>query len=357
VETSVSDRRHLLLRPGDRSPEVADIQARLRALGFGVDDPEGLFGPPTDHAVRAFQQRRGLLVDGLVGPDTWSELVEAGWRLGDRSLYLKQPPLRGDDVRALQARLNALGLDPGREDGIFGGDTDRAVRAFQREYDVAEDGIFGPRSLAALAGLRIDRAGAAAGLREDLRRVESSGMRGALVVVDPGHGGDDVGERGCAASHESDFCWDLGGRVAERLALAGAGVRFTRTETENPDVTERARRANELGAHVFISLHLNFHPEERAEGTSTYYFGGSRAGELLADCVQSRLVELGLRDCRAHARSYPILRETRMPAVLVEPAYISSPTDAGRLGEPRFRTAIAWSIVRGVQCYFDAGRA
>jgi N-acetylmuramoyl-L-alanine amidase len=357
VEASLGERRHLLLRPGDRSPEVADVQARLRGLGLGIDDPDGAYGLPTEQAVRAFQQRRGLLVDGVVGPDTWSELVEAGWRLGDRSLYLRQPPLRGDDVRTLQARLNALGLDAGREDGIFGRDTDRAVRAFQREYDVAEDGIFGPRSLAALNGLRVDRAGTAAGLREDLRRVESPGMRGSLVVVDPGHGGDDPGERGCAATHESDLCWDVAARVAERLSLAGARVRFTRTEAENPDVAERARRANELDAHVFISLHLNFHPEGHAEGTSTYYFGGSRAAELLAECVQSRLVELGLRDCRAHARSYPILRETRMPAVLVEPAYISSPTDAGRLGDPRFRTAISWAIVRGVQCYFDAGRA
>jgi N-acetylmuramoyl-L-alanine amidase len=345
----------LLLRPGHWSPEVADVQGRLRSLELSIDDEDGYFGPATERAVRAFQQRRGLLVDGLVGSHTWSELVEAGWRLGDRVLYLRQPPLRGDDVRTLQARLNALGLDSGRVDGIFGADTDRAVRAFQREYGVAEDGIFGSRSLAALRGLRVDRPATAAHLREDLRRVEGAGLAGALVALDPGHGGTDPGEHGAGAS-EALLCWDLAGRVARALSLAGARAWFTRAETEDPSVPERARRANDLEADLFLSLHLNAHAEPHAEGTSAYYFGASRAGELLAECVQQELVGLGLRDCRTHPRAYPILRETRMPAVLIEPAHISSPEDARRLGEPDFRSAIAEAVARGVAAYFQVGR-
>jgi N-acetylmuramoyl-L-alanine amidase len=343
----------LLLRSGDRSPEVADVQARLRALGYEVADEDGAFGPATERAVRAFQQRRGILVDGIIGPHTWAELVEACWRLGDRSLYLRYPPLRGDDVRALQERLNALGLDPGREDGIFGRDTDRAVRAFQREYDVPEDGIFGPRSLGALTGLRVDRPGAAANLREELRRMECPGLRGALIVIDPGHGGADPGETGACNRCEADLCWDLAARLADRLVRGGARVRFTRTEAEDPDVTERARRANALGADLIVSLHLNSHGEASAEGASTYFFGTSRAGELLAECLQGRLVALGLKDGRAHARAYPILRETRMPAVLVEPAYASSPADARRLAAPAFRDALAAAVAEGIELYFE----
>jgi N-acetylmuramoyl-L-alanine amidase len=345
----------LLLRGGDRSAEVADVQARLRALGYRLHDEDGFFGRDTETAVRAFQQRRGILVDGVVGAHTWAELVEAGWRLGDRVLYMRYPALRGDDVKALQGRLNALGLDPGREDGIFGRDTDRAVRAFQREYDVPEDGIFGPRSLAALVGLRVDRTGAAASLREELRRVESAGLMGALVVVDPGHGGSDAGETGACSRCEADLCWDLATRVAVKLSLAGARVRLSRTEAEDPDVTERARRANSLGADLIVSLHLNSHPEPSAEGAATYFFGASRAGELLAECLQSRLVALGLKDGRAHPRAYPILRETRMPAVLVEAAYISSPADARRLEDASFRDAVADALAAGIERYFDTG--
>src|SRR5262249_21338521 len=129
---------------GARGDDVRDVQARLSAMGYHVDAEEiGGFGTTTAPAVREFQQRRQHLVDGLVGPDTWEELVEAGRSLGDRVLYLRVPFHRGDDVLALQARLNILGFDAGRADGIFGERTDRAVRDFQRNVGLLADGIVG----------------------------------------------------------------------------------------------------------------------------------------------------------------------------------------------------------------------
>ena len=346
----------LYIRRGDSSGKVADVQARLRAQGLDVGDDVGAFGDATERAVRAFQQRRRILVDGIVGPQTWRELVEAGWRLGDRPLYLRNPPLRGDDVEALQARLNALGFDAGRADGIFGRHADRAVRAFQREYDVPEDGIFGPRSLTALRGLRVNRPGVTSTLREELRRVERAGAAGTLIVVDPGHGAGDDGERGARGACEADLCWDIATRLASDLSAAGARVRFTRTEAEAPDDSERARRANELDPDIFLSLHLNTHERGSATGASTYFWGGSAAGELLAETIQSSLVALGLGDCRAHARSYPILKETRMPAVLIEPAFITNPVDELRIDDADFRGAIAHAISSAVQRYYEIER-
>jgi N-acetylmuramoyl-L-alanine amidase len=344
-----------LIRQGDRSQQVADVQARLRGLGLQVDDEPGSFGDSTRHAVRTFQQGRGILADGIVGPNTWSELVEASWRLGDRSLYLKHPPFRGDDVALLQKRLNALGFDSGREDGIFGDDTTLAVRAFQKEYGVAEDAIWGPRSQTALAGLRVDRPGTAAQLREELRRAGSPDLHRALVVLDPGHGGDDPGSRGTTGLLEADVSWDLAVRLAERLAGMGARVRFTRTEAECPDASERARRANEVAGDLFVSLHLNAHGEPTAEGSSTYYFHTSAAGRALAEAIQEELVAFGVRDCRSHARSYTVLRETRMPAVLVEPVFISNPDEAKRLEEPEFRAFLADALAGGVSRYYASG--
>lgn len=341
-----------LIRQGDRSQQVADVQARLRALGLQVDDETGVFGDSTRHAVRTFQQRRAILVDGIVGPNTWTELVEASWRLGDRSLYLKHPPFRGDDVSLLQKRLNALGFDSGREDGIFGEDTARGVMEFQKEYGVAEDGIWGPRSQAALAGLRVDRPGTTAQLREELRRSSSPDLHGALVVLDPGHGGGDRGGRSSAGLVEADVSWDLAVRLADRLTRMGARVRFTRTEAESPDASERARRGNEVAGDVFLSLHLNEHEEPTAEGSSTYYFHTSSAGRALAEAIQEELVALGVRDCRSHAVSYTVLRETRMPAVLVEPVFITNPDEAKRLEEPDFRAALADAIAAGVSRYY-----
>lgn len=343
----------ITLREGDSSPEVADVQRRLRELGHEVRDDAGVYGATTKQAVRAFQQERGILVDGIVGRHTWSELVEASWRLGDRQLYLRHPLMRGDDVADLQARLNALGFDPGRQDGIFGANTANAVRSFQKEYGVAEDGIFGPRSHAALLGLRVDRPGTAGELREELRRAERSGVHEALVVIDPGHGPGDPGEIGRRGNRESDLCWDLGARVAERLIGWGASVRFTRHEAEAPDLTERARRANVMQADVFLSIHLNFHEEPTAEGASTFYFPRSRSGEALAEAIQQHLSGLGLRDCRSHARSFPILKETRMPAVLIEPSFITNPDEEKKLEDTDFRDAIADAIVTALREYYE----
>lgn len=331
------------IRPGDRSEEVGDIQARLRALGYVVDDEPGVYGASTLTAVRAFQQTRRILVDGLVGPHTWRQLVEAGWRLGDRTLYVRQPLMRGDDVAELQSRMSALGFDAGKPDGIFGSQTAVAVKAFQHEYGVAEDGIWGPASYAALLGLRVDRPGTSSRLREELR-LDQTALAGALIVVDPGHMLDDP--------REAHICWELAVGVAERLIGHAARVRFTRTEAEGVEEVERARRANEMQGDVFISLRLNRHEESTAEGTSTYFFGGSASGELLADAIHRRLVDLGSRDCRTHARSYEVLRETKMPAVLVEPAFISNPEDAKRIEDPDIRWKMATAIADGVADYF-----
>lgn len=341
-----------LIREGERSQQVADVQMRLRSLGIEVDDDTGTFGPSTRQAVRIFQQQREILADGIVGPQTWSELVEASWRLGDRSLYLKHPPLRGDDVVALQGQMNALGFDAGRQDGIFGKNTADAVRAFQKEYGVAEDGIFGAVSYASLTGLRVDRPGTARHLREELSRTEHPGLQSALVVVDPGHGGPDPGER-LYSLREADICWELAARLAEQLVERGARVRFTRTEAEGPDASDRARRANDIDGDLFVSVHLNANEKGSAEGSSTYYFGGSAAGEALADKIQSELVSLGLKDCRSHARAYTILKETRMPAVLVEPVFITNRTEAQRLEDPHFLTRVAAAIARAIARYFD----
>jgi N-acetylmuramoyl-L-alanine amidase len=231
------------------------------------------------------------------------------------------------------------------------------VRAFQKEYGVPGDGIFGLMTHAALVGLRVDRPGTAARLREELRQVEGRGLAGAVLVIDPGHGGPDHGEVAPFGAVESEICWKLAQRLADRLVSAGARVRFTRREPDGPTSSERAALANEVDADLFLSLHLNHTSEPTAEGCSTFYFGGSRSGEALADKIQSELVNLGLRDCRSHAQSYTILRETRMPAVLIEPVFITNNDEAKRLQDPEFLVDLADAIVAGVRRFYEEGLA
>ena len=142
-----------LYRRGDRGPAVAEIRARLALLGLVDEDAPRAddFDDALDRAVRAFQQQRGLSVDGIVGPNTYRVLDEARWRLGDRLLtHTPGSVMSGDDVVALQQRLLDLGFQVGRIDGRFGRRTELAVREFQRNVGVPPDGTCGsPRSCAA----------------------------------------------------------------------------------------------------------------------------------------------------------------------------------------------------------------
>jgi len=121
-------------------------------------------------------EERGLVVDGICGPQTWAALVEADHRLGDRMLYLRSPMTRGDDVTELQRRLGSLGFDAGWLDGIFGPDTEAAVRDFQHNQGLTADGVVGRdtvHSLERISGrITDDRTVAAVREVERLRALE-----------------------------------------------------------------------------------------------------------------------------------------------------------------------------------------
>jgi N-acetylmuramoyl-L-alanine amidase len=264
-------------------------------------DPDGIFGPATRASVQAFQRLRGLRVDGVCGVQTWNTLVEAGFRLGDRFLYRRTPMLRGDDVAELQQRLCTLGFDTGRIDGIFGDDTVRALGEFQRNAGVPVDAIVGAATLNEL--LRLESRQGDGALVSLVR--ERALLRDAPATLRGRHVG--VGESGGLGS--------VTGALRRRLTLAGTQV----SEFHHPDASIQAKEANGLGVDVFVGLRLN--PSIAA--CRTAYWSGthdeSPGGRRLAELVQGAVPEaLGVADGGVHGMSVPLLRETRMPAVLVE---------------------------------------
>ncbi|MEV4480129.1 N-acetylmuramoyl-L-alanine amidase [Micromonospora coxensis] len=354
------------IRPGDRGPAVTEIRTVLTGLDLLPPSTDDEFDGATERAVRAFQQSRGLSIDGRVGAETWRALDAARWRLGARTLYHAVPePLTGEDVRSLQERLLEMGYDVGHADAIYGIRTSRAVAQFQREVGLKPDGSCGPHTMGALRRLgRKVVGGRPQWLREsDAIRQSGPTLVGRTVVIDPGHGGTDPGvvvPDGPLRWTEADLVHDLASRLEGRLAAAGVRVQLTRgpaPETCLPDA-DRAQLANSLGADVFISLHTDEHANPEAEGVATYHYGTdngvtSTTGERLAGLVQREIVaRTGLRDCRTHAKAWDLLRLTRMPAVRVEVGYLTSPRDRGRLVDPRFRDRVVEAIVAAVQRMF-----
>jgi N-acetylmuramoyl-L-alanine amidase len=358
----VSTSTNTPLRLGSVGPAVADVRARLDTLGFASGDaeesPAERYDAGLERAVRAFQQARGLVADGMVGPETFGTLDGARWRLGDRILvHTPGHLLHGDDVSELQQRLNGLGFSAGRVDGRFGADTERAVRGFQHAYGLPGDGSVGPDTLRALSDLRRSvSGGSAVGLRER-ERVRRSGhnLSGRVVVLDPGHGGPEPGAEGNGL-READVVLDLARRIEGRLTAIGVDVLYTRSHDSCPSEEDRAALANEAGADVLLSLHCDSQDQPEARGVATFFFGSDRThawsavGEHLADLIQREVVaRTGLANCRSHARSWALLKQTRMPAVRVEAGYLSHPSDAARLCDPAFLDVLAEAVLVSLQ--------
>lgn len=353
-------------RSGDRHPAVAAIRERLRLIGLlddgDVADPTA-FDTAVDDAVRHFQQQRGMTADGVVGPLTARRLDEAHWRLGDRSLYHHAyPMMRGDDVSHLQQRLSDMGFDPGRVDGIFGPLTEDAVREFQRNIGLPVDGLCGPQTTLALSRLTRTVTGGAPGALRERQAFWRSGptLAGKVVVVDPGHGG---GDDGFVSPHvpgltEADIAYDVASRVEGRLTALGVTALLSRGPRPGApvDEDERAAFANAASADLVVSLHVEQCPSSTPSGVASYYFGGGRTGEhsaigqRLAEHLQHEIVErTDLVDGRTHAKTWELLRHTRMPAVRVELGYVSNAHDALRLADPAFRDVLAEAVVAGLQ--------
>ena len=329
-----------IFRKGDVGPEVSDIQERLAALGGtleGAELEEATFGPSTNEAVRAFQKKRRLRVDGMVGPDTWSQLVEAGYRLGDRSLYLRSSLFRGDDVRELQRKLNSLGFDAGKQDGLFGAKTAHAVREFQRNVGHEVDGIVGPGTVETLDRMRPLESGpgrAEVREREEMRHMRGS-IEGQIIAIE------------MEPRSSEQVATDI--RVIARelaLQLSSTGAKPVVLE-DGELASERAREANAVGATICISM-------RRASGVdpgpTCSYFGGqtshSPAGMLLAQLILDEMAHAGEHRGKLQRLTQAMLRETRMPAVQVEPAPSSQSGDF----DP---AQVAASIVRGIRRFFS----
>ncbi|GAA2635745.1 N-acetylmuramoyl-L-alanine amidase [Paractinoplanes durhamensis] len=350
------------IRRGDNGPAVAEIRSILVGLEL-LDTASDVFDEDMDTAVRAFQQSRGIGIDGLVGDETWGALDAARWRLGARTLFHSVPnALVGEDVRTLQERMLEMGYDAGRADSIYGPRTARAVAQFQREVGLSPDGSCGPQTMKALGRLgRKVVGGRPQWLREsEAFRQAGTNLMGKTIVIDPGHGGADLGvvvPDGPLRWTEADLVFDLASRLEGRLAAAGMRVHLTRGPQPAAPLSgaERAGLANSLGADLLISLHLDGHENEAAHGVATYHYGtgsglSSTVGERLANLVQREIVvRTGMRDCRIHAKTWELLRLTKMPAVRVDLGYLTSPTDRDRLINPLFREQIVEAILAAVQ--------
>jgi N-acetylmuramoyl-L-alanine amidase len=260
-------------------------------------------------ALRAFQRDRGLHDTGCCDDSTWKALVEATWKLGDRLLLLTSPHLRGDDVAELQALLGRLGFDCGRVDGIFGPATGRALLDFQANCGVPVDGACGAATVQVLRRVsgHSGTGPGVASVREHDLLVHRTRTLSSLNVVIGQFGG--LNQVATAASRE--------------LRRLGAVV----LALDEPDVVAQAEAANRFGADAYVGLDAG-----TSDRTLVHHYRvpafESLGGRALAFSVSRGLRECGLDVGEPCGMRLPILRETRMPAVLCLLAPVRSAVNA-----------------------------
>jgi N-acetylmuramoyl-L-alanine amidase len=346
------------LRRGDRGREVVDLQTRLNSLGHDLGNRgiDGVFRAETELAVKAFQQSMGILADGLVGPITWGEIHEAGYRPGGRLLYLRQPPFRGSDVLELQRMLDDLGFNPAAVNGLFDERTARAVKDFQRNAGLSADGVVDPASFKVLSTYAAQTLGTHQ-FPDKNGGYFPEDLFSGTIVVDAAHGGRGAGYVASTGLRESD----LNLAVAQELAqiLPAGEVLMTRSDDVEVPAQDRAFLANSSGAKMIISVRHAAHHTTAARGTATFYFERlgyrSHRGHMAATYVQRGVSQaLGTRDIGEFGRSYDILRETNIPAVVVEPLFLTNPEDLELASDPYYPATVTEAIAGALELY--AGR-
>jgi N-acetylmuramoyl-L-alanine amidase len=188
------------------------------------------------------------------------------------------------------------------------------------------------------------------------------GLKGKLIVLDPGHGGSDPGAVGLAGTTEKSVNLAVALRVKDLLDKAGAKVVMTRDDdcdvygpnaSDRDELQARVTIPNNKKADIFISIHSNAAWNRDAGGTTTYYTPKSRYDSLLARCLQAGMIQTaGLKDKGTVTGKLYVTRRTIMPAALLELAFLSNPGEERLLVNPQFQQKLAEGIVQGMDRFF-----
>jgi len=176
------------------------------------------------------------------------------------------------------------------------------------------------------------------------------------VIIDPGHGGPDPGAIGIGGIRETDVVLEVSKIVKKLLSDKGVKVKLTRKNEVDLDLFPRVSIANKTNADIFVSIHANASRGKRRDinGLETFYFRGWK-GRLLAKKIQKQILRVspGSPDRGVKQGRFYVIKNTRMPAVLVEIGFLTGRIDARRLEKTTHRKRLAYAIAKGILEYLS----
>lgn len=188
------------------------------------------------------------------------------------------------------------------------------------------------------------------------------------VVIDAGHGGTDPGKVGINGVNEKDINLQIAGYVRQYLEANDIEVVMTRETDEGlndadasnkkvQDMKRRIELIDRTAPAITVSIHQNSYPEEYVHGAQVFYYGGSREGQELAQCIQEQLVVRSDPENKRQIKandSYYLLKKTGIPIVIVECGFLSNSAEAEKLCTEAYQKRVAWAIHMGILRYLNA---
>lgn len=194
----------------------------------------------------------------------------------------------------------------------------------------------------------------------DLPKREIPPFKKRVIVIDPGHGGDDLGTQSTSKPRYKEKHLNLA--TAKMLAVfleqMGYTIIMTRSDDSFLTLEKRAEIANKLKSDLFVSVHYNSAPAKQADGIEVFYYREDAnkervvASKLLAQLVLNQVLEQ--TDAKSRGVKHgdlSVIRNTKMPAILVEGGFLTNDEEMDKLKDPNYLKRIAWGIAQGIQCY------
>jgi N-acetylmuramoyl-L-alanine amidase len=169
------------------------------------------------------------------------------------------------------------------------------------------------------------------------------------VVIDPGHGGHDNGGQ-WGKVYEKHLALDTSVRLERSLKRMGYQTVMTRRSDSFISLPQRVAIGNRYKNAIFVSMHFNYTWKQQVSGLETFYY--SREGQRLANCVQNSLIRY-TRTVNRNAKfaRYYVIRNSSLPAILVEGGFVSNEEERERMKTGEFREAIARGVADGINRY------
>ena len=306
------------LKNGKRNAATVQLKSDLSKLGFKVPgNGTTLYGSGTEQKVREFQSYYGLVSNGIGDEVTLGKIKE----------ILSSPFQSGKrhkDTIQLKKDLAKLGYTvSNKPTTLYGTQTEKQIKSFQKDYGLPISGIADAKTFKKIA--------------TEAKKIKENTIK---IFLDPGHGAHDPGGSAYGLQEKS-VVLDIALRTAEILTTKyiGVEVKLSRTTDKFIELTERAQIANTWGADYFVSFHTNAF-NGTASGFESFVYNGAKSQETKnrqKDIHNYLVNKMGISDRGIKEANFSVLRNTNMPAILLEYMFIDNAAENALLKQSSYR--------------------